>query len=141
MTPESEEFLDYCIAGARRQIIGSPDTPTEVDLQDLESFPPHSSLGSEPCSNPPDYEYHYGLPTNPVSIYYTGDPWPKPTGREAYLVPKEAIPIFTHPIAAVWRELGRQVYEYFDSVDLKWTTIDPIRFAEVGRNLVDFSPG
>lgn len=45
-----------------------------------------------------------------------------------------------HPIADVWRELGRQVYEYFDSVNVKWTSIDPVRFAEVAEVGTGVSP-
>ena len=36
-------------------------------------------------------------------------------------------------MALVWHALGRQVYEYFDSIAVKWTSIDPVRFAEVGK--------
>ena len=55
-----------------------------------------------------------------------------PTGPGAYSVPKEARPICKHPMAPVWRALGQQVYEYFDSLAVtEWTSIDPVRFAEV----------
>ncbi|KAF8259310.1 hypothetical protein EI94DRAFT_1813513 [Lactarius quietus] len=83
-----------------------------------------------------DYEAHsdyLGFPSIPFSIYHTGDPWRRPIGPEAYGVRKEAKPICIHPIATVWHKLGRQVYEYFDSVGLKWTSIDPVRFAEFGE--------
>ena len=33
----------------------------------------------------------------------------------------------------MWRELGLQFYEYFDSIAVKWTRIDPVCFAEVGK--------
>ena len=29
--------------------------------------------------------------------------------------------------------LGKQIYEYLDSKKVKWSTIDPVRFAEVGK--------
>ena len=54
-----------------------------------------------------------------------------PTGLGAYSVPKEGRPICKHPMAPVRRALGQQVYEYFDSLAVKWTSIDPVRFAEV----------
>src|SRR5258708_31564369 len=54
-----------------------------------------------------------------------------PTSPEAQRVPKEARPICKHPIAAVWRELREQVYKFFDSLNIKWTSIDPVRFGEV----------
>jgi hypothetical protein len=91
-------------------------------------------------SSPPDYDFdydahadYYGFPSNPISVYHTGDPWKRPIGPEAQRVPKEARPICKHPIADVWRELGQQVYEYLDSINVIWTTIDPVRFVEVGK--------
>ena len=49
-------------------------------------------------------------------------------------MPKEAGPICKHPIADLWDELGPQVPEYLDFVNVKWTTIDVTRFAEVGKD-------
>ncbi|KAL5478231.1 hypothetical protein ACEPAI_2415 [Sanghuangporus weigelae] len=75
----------------------------------------------------------WGLPSNPLSIYHTGPAWPLPTGPQAQRVPKEARPICTHAIVSVWHQLGEQIYKYFDSRELKWTSIDPVRFAEVEK--------
>ena len=75
--------------------------------------------------------YYAGLPSNPILIYQTGAPWQKPTGPEAYLVRKEMRPVFNHPIAAAWDELGPQVRDYLDSIKIKWTSIDVVRFADV----------
>ena len=122
MTPEDETILNERIAIARQRSAGSPIPPTTaVDLDRTKGLPPDL-----------DSDCYYGLPSNPISIYHTGKPWPKPTGPESQRVPKEARPISIHPIAHVWRVLGRQIYEYFDSIDIKWTSIDPVRFAEVG---------
>ncbi|KAH7887130.1 hypothetical protein F5I97DRAFT_1936641 [Phlebopus sp. FC_14] len=55
----------------------------------------------------------YGLPTNPVCGYRTIDVWPVPKGPEAQCVPQEARPVCKHPV--------------------KWSTIDPVRFAEEGK--------
>jgi len=33
----------------------------------------------------------------------------------------------------VWHELGEKIYRYFDSIELKWTSIDPVRFAEAEK--------
>ncbi|KAK0222319.1 hypothetical protein IW262DRAFT_1460632 [Armillaria fumosa] len=74
----------------------------------------------------------YGLPSNPFCIYRTGTEWPVPKGPQAQRVPREASPVCNHPIQAVWPALGEQVYELLDSLDVKWSTIDPVRFAEEG---------
>ncbi|KZT23556.1 hypothetical protein NEOLEDRAFT_1163692 [Neolentinus lepideus HHB14362 ss-1] len=87
-------------------------------------------------SNFEAFSDYYGFPSRPFSIYHTGDRWPRPTGLEAYCVPKEARPVCIHPIATVsrWRNLGRQIYEYFDSVGLRSTSIDPVCIAEDAEN-------
>ena len=127
MTAEDEkEFHSQCFAISAQDAAGSPSPGTIPDPIDIIC---HTPVGSDSYSAHCDY---YGLPSNPISIYHTGVPWPEPTGPEAYRVRKEARPICTHPIATVWRKLGRQVCEYFDSVDLRWTSIDPVRFAKVG---------
>ena len=75
----------------------------------------------------------YGLPTNPLCIYRTGDEWPVPQGPEAQRVPREARPVFDHPLQDVWPKLHIEVYEFLDSVGVIWSTIDPVRFAEEGK--------
>lgn len=72
----------------------------------------------------------YGFPSCPISVYRTGDEWPVPKGPQAQRVPREARPICNHPIRAVWHTLGEQVYMFLDSLEVMWSTIDPVRFAE-----------
>ncbi|KAF8992692.1 hypothetical protein BDQ17DRAFT_1332153 [Cyathus striatus] len=74
--------------------------------------------------------FYYGLPSKPISVFRTGAPWQKPTGFEAYLVPKVIRPVFDDGLAAIWEEMGTQIYNYLDAVDVNWTTIDVVRFAE-----------
>jgi len=50
----------------------------------------------------------------------------------AQRVPREARPVCNHPIQHIWRKLGEQVYGYLDSLEVLWSTIDPVRFAEQG---------
>ncbi len=95
-------------------------------MKDLVDILPHSPMDEA-------HNDFYGLPSNPISIYHTGPAWPLPTGPQAQRIPKEARPVCVHEIAPVWRQLGEQIYKYFDSVDLKWTSIDPVRFAEAGK--------
>ncbi|KAH9164036.1 hypothetical protein EDB89DRAFT_2142029 [Lactarius sanguifluus] len=107
----------------------SPIFPTQDVSEDTET--PHPS----PQLTDSDFEAHsdyYGLPSHPLSVYHTGDLC-KRTGPDTQRVPKELRPICEHPIADVWRELGQQIYQYLDSVNVKWTTIDPVRFAEVEK--------
>ena len=125
----SEAFLTMSIV-ARQDSIASPIFPTTKDVAD--DTPPPSSQDSDA-----DFEaksYYYGLPSNPISVYHTGAPWKRPTGPEAQRVPKEARPICNHLITDVWDQLGPQVPQYLDSVNIKWTTIDITHFAEVKKD-------
>jgi len=72
----------------------------------------------------------FGFPSFPRSIYHTGPAWPLPEPPEAWRVPKEARPVCIHAISSVWHEVGERIFKYFDSIGLKWTSIDPVRFAE-----------
>lgn len=63
------------------------------------------------------------LPT-PLSFYYTGPAWPPA---------QNILPVFNHKISHVWYEPGEKIYRYFDSIQLKWTSIDPVQFAEAGK--------
>jgi hypothetical protein len=88
----------------------------------------------------PEYEalaYYAGLPSAPqaVLVCRTGNTsWKRPTGPEAYRVLMEAKPVFDHQIATVWDNLGPKVPDYLDSVGVTWSSIDVVRFANVGED-------
>ena len=73
-------------------------------------------------------------------------PWKRPTGPEAYLVPKEVRAASTtrsRPYGTKWA----QVFEYVDSGTVMWTIIDVVRFAEAEKDsgpivlLIGVKPG
>ena len=71
------------------------------------------------------YDDRPSISSKPGSIYHTGFPQP---------LPKEAHSIYRHAIYGVWRELGVKIFKYFDSIGLKWTSINPaIRFVADGQ--------
>lgn len=45
----------------------------------------------------------------------------------------EARPVYGHPIASSWLEIGTDIYKYLDSCSVKWTSIDPVAFANTGE--------
>ncbi|KIY50257.1 hypothetical protein FISHEDRAFT_64903 [Fistulina hepatica ATCC 64428] len=77
--------------------------------------------------------FYHGLPSRPTLVFRTGPPSEKLTGPETYLVKKEIRPVFDDQFAAVWEDMGTRVYKYLDSVTVRWTTIDVVRFAEPGK--------
>ncbi|KAH9044292.1 hypothetical protein EDB85DRAFT_2284617 [Lactarius pseudohatsudake] len=131
-----QEFLDACADFRRDMTDVSWPSSAITTFSDFGLIKEDSAddrpLARAECSDS-EYEaktFYYGLPSNPVLVFQTGTPWKKPTGPEAYSVPKEVRPVFDDQIATVWDEMGTQVFEYLDSVEVTWTTIDVVRFAE-----------
>lgn len=129
------EFFNSCVAVAQQESTGSPVSPTTVgdfDLSKIKDIPedilPQSLLISD--SYPGAFSDFYGFPSHPICVYRTGDEWPVPKGPQAQHVPREARPVCNHQIRAVWRTLGEQVYKFLNSLEVLWSTIDPVRFAE-----------
>lgn len=111
------EFYNSCITVAEQVILKTPVSLTQSPL--TSDYP--GAL----------FDF-YGLPSNPVSVYRTGDAWPLPKGIHPRRVLREARPICNHPIRDVWPTLGEQVYKFLDSLEVKWSTINPVHFAEAG---------
>lgn len=77
--------------------------------------------------------YYAGLPSHPVLVYRTGTtPWEPPTDSNAHVL-KELRPVFDHNIGTVWDDLSQEVCRQLDSVQVTWTSIDVVCFAEVGK--------
>ncbi|KAH9172465.1 hypothetical protein EDB89DRAFT_2242911 [Lactarius sanguifluus] len=125
------EFSSSCIAVAQQEYTGSPATvsPTTIAVGDFDLT---KSKDVPEAGYPGAFIDFYGFPSNPISVYRTGDTWPVPKGPQARRVPREPRPICNHPIQAVWHTVGVQVYKFLDSIEVKWSTIDPVRFAEKG---------
>lgn len=88
----------------------------------------HRNITETP--HPGAFSDFYGFPTNPFCIYKTGPQWRVRQGPEAYRYLREARPVCDHPIREAWLELGLTVAQYLDAHNVKWSTIDPVRFAE-----------
>ncbi|KAI6145484.1 hypothetical protein BKA82DRAFT_129538 [Pisolithus tinctorius] len=84
-------------------------------------------------SYPAAYKDFYGLPSLPPCIYKSGPAWRERTGPEAYRITREARPVYDHPIADQWHAIGTSIYQFLDSKGVKWTSIDPVGFAEEGE--------
>ncbi|KAF9509980.1 hypothetical protein BS47DRAFT_1364881 [Hydnum rufescens UP504] len=119
---------------AREDAWGPPSFPTEINLLNDDSA---SSPSPQYVSKAEGVFYYSGLPSGPKLVYRTGTtPWIRPTGLEAYRELKELRPVFGHKLNTVWKELGREVYDFLDSVGVLWTTIDVVRFIKVGQGEV-----
>ncbi|KAK7032242.1 hypothetical protein VNI00_013200 [Paramarasmius palmivorus] len=111
------EFLKLCLATFKNQ------TPTN-----------HSPIVSDTSRltdyYPAAYKDFYGLPSNPPCVYKSGTAWREPIGPESYRITRQVRPVYDHPIADQWHTIGTSIYEFLDSQSIKWTSIDPVAFAE-----------
>ncbi|KZT05709.1 uncharacterized protein LAESUDRAFT_726637 [Laetiporus sulphureus 93-53] len=131
------DFFVCCIAIAAQQAGSqSPVSPVSTfsthgldeDVQDIVA--PESRLSD---SYPAAFTDFYGLPSNPPCVFKTGDAWPVRMGPEAQRILREARPVCEHPIQDRWLDIGQLICEHLDSREVKWSSIDPVRFAEAGQ--------
>jgi hypothetical protein len=80
----------------------------------------------------------YGVPSGALSVYKSGSAWPVRTGPESQRIIRESRAVYGHPMQPVWIELGERVYKLLDATGVRWTSIDPLAFAEAGKKI--FSP-
>ncbi|KAJ3874662.1 hypothetical protein F5051DRAFT_498287 [Lentinula edodes] len=80
----------------------------------------------------------YGVPSAALCVYKSGSAWPVRTGPEAQRIIREVRGVHGHPMQPVWLELGQRVYSLLDEMGVRWTSIDPLAFAEAGKK--SFSP-
>ncbi|ETW81115.1 hypothetical protein HETIRDRAFT_320152, partial [Heterobasidion irregulare TC 32-1] len=78
----------------------------------------------------------YGLPSNPRCVFKTGKAWFVRTGPEAQRILREARPVCDQAMQDRWLEIGQLIYKHLDSRDVEWSSIDPVRFAEAGKEEV-----
>ena len=90
------EFYESCVAFARQGFTGtgSPVSLTatlatavgDIATTKIENVPedaPTQSPSLTSDSYPGAFSDFYGLPSNPISVYRTGDAWPVPKGPKA----------------------------------------------------------
>ncbi|KAG2073432.1 hypothetical protein BDR04DRAFT_1116331 [Suillus decipiens] len=56
-----------------------------------------------------------------------------PLGPEAQRINREARPVYRHPIEPTWRSIGKRIYDKLDSIGVKWTSINPLAYADAGE--------
>ena len=132
------DFFASCVAIAAQQVGSrSPVPPTastfsKLDLgeDDQDIVTPQPRLSD---SYPAAFTDFYGLPSNPPCVFKTGDAWPVRTGPEAQRILRETRPVCDHPMQDRWLGIGNLICEHLDSRAVKWSSIDPVRFAEAEK--------
>ncbi|KAH9858294.1 hypothetical protein C2E23DRAFT_175215 [Lenzites betulinus] len=117
-------FLELCLATFENQKNQSGKTKEDTVVSDPSRLTKYY---------PAAYKDFYGLPSNPPCVYKSGPAWSERTGPESYRTIREARPVYDHPIADQWHVIGTSIYQSLDSQTVKWTSIDPVAFADEGE--------
>ncbi|KAI9759665.1 MAG: hypothetical protein M1840_003231 [Geoglossum simile] len=80
---------------------------------------------------PNTYHDFYGSGT--PCVFKSGPNWHIPKGPEAQRIIREARPVYRHAIGSIWLSIGKRIYQGLDSIDVKWTSINPLAYADVGK--------
>jgi hypothetical protein len=138
-------FLDSCKEVSRTLSFGSPFSPTLTIVSSPTAYKlAELSLGDDKEAVMSDMERlsvfyanagydFYGTPSSALCVYKNGDAWPVHTGPESQRIIREARGVHGHPMQATWRELGQRVYTLLDNMNVPWTSMDPVAFAEAGE--------
>ncbi|KIM35635.1 hypothetical protein M413DRAFT_32388 [Hebeloma cylindrosporum] len=111
--PKLKAFFDSCIHSAIQEARGS------FQISGLKEHP-----------YPGAYTDFYGLPSIPRCVFKTGEPWRVST---TWRIIREARPVCDHPMQNEWLRIGQLVYEHLDSLNVEWSSIDPVRFSEAKK--------
>ncbi|KAG0128864.1 hypothetical protein HOY82DRAFT_621389 [Tuber indicum] len=82
---------------------------------------------------PAAYKDFFGTPSGAPCIYKSGPAWPELEGPQAQRYIRETRPVYGHPIANDWLKIGTDIYQALDALGVKWTSIDPVAFADAGE--------
>jgi len=72
-------------------------------------------------------------PSGTPCIFKSDPDWPVCKGPHARDVKREARPVYGHAIGPIWCSIGKRVYQYLDSISVKWTSINPLAYANAGE--------
>ncbi|KAI9775822.1 MAG: hypothetical protein M1839_000873 [Geoglossum umbratile] len=76
--------------------------------------------------------YHDFHGSGTPCVFKSGPDWRVPKGPEAQRIIREARPVYRHTIGSAWLSIGKRIYQGLDSIDVKWTSINPLAYADVG---------
>ncbi|PWW76384.1 hypothetical protein C7212DRAFT_357329 [Tuber magnatum] len=141
----NDEFFDWCLRMPAPQESQPPILPASTPGPlTAPTFKKPNGLNrggvvthSTPLINhyPAGYKDFFGMPSMARCIYKSGPAWPEPNGPEGQSYIREARPVYGHRIANKWLDIGTEIYTALDTLGVKWTSIDPVAFANAGEKM------
>lgn len=80
---------------------------------------------------PPAYTDFFG--SSMPCIYKKGTVWKALDGPEAYSITREARPVYNAEKVESWRSVGQTIWKYINTLEIKWTFINPLAYANDGE--------
>jgi hypothetical protein len=135
-----EEFVAACLAIPDQVRNQSPISPTDTLVSPTaSSFKPSLSATDDVVSvatrltenYPNAYRDFYGSGT--PCVFKSGPDWHVRKGPQAQGIEREARPVYRHAIGPTWLSIGECIYHGLDSSGVKWTSINPLAYADAGE--------
>ena len=142
-----EEFIATCLAISRQIEICSPVSPTDTlvppttfSFSKLSLFNNSERAATDDSVSKPTrltdnyvnaYSDFYGSGT--PCIFKSGPDWHVRKGPQAQGIEREARPVYGHAIGQAWLSIGKRIYNKLDSIGVKWTSINPLAYADAGE--------
>ncbi|KAI9512136.1 hypothetical protein F5148DRAFT_1165554 [Russula earlei] len=120
-----EAFTAGCSAAFRQITNHFPISPTDTLASPM---PPLSALTDKYANAYSDF-YGSGTPC----VFKSGPDWPVRQGPQAQRFIREARPVYRHAIRSTWLSIGERIYQRLDSIGVKWTSINPLAYANAGE--------
>jgi len=115
-------------------VLSATDTPT-VKALSLLSVTDDGNRGSGTRrltdDYPPAYTDFFG--SSMSCIYKKGTVWEVRKGPEAQPLIREARPVYNAEKVESWRSVGQAIWKYIDTLEIKWTFINPFAYANAGE--------
>jgi hypothetical protein len=110
---------------------GETDATVDTMATSIEELPP-SDATRLTDKYPNAYRDFYGSGT--PCIFKSGPDWPIPAGPQAEKFVREARPVYRHAIESTWLSIGKRIYQALDSINVEWTSINPLAYAHAGKS-------
>jgi hypothetical protein len=130
-----EEFVAACLAIPSQVRNHSPISPTETLVSPTASSFKLSTddvVAARLTKNYPNaYKDFYGSGT--PCVFKSGPDWHVRKGPQAQGIEREARPVYRHAIWPTWLSIGKRIHLDLDSIGVKWTSINPLAYADAGE--------
>ena len=133
------DFIESCLAlSPTDTVFSATDTISHVsDCEDLLSMTDNGNGDGDSGARrltdnyPPAYTDFFG--SSMPCIFKQGTVWEVRNGPEAQPFIREARPVYNVEKVESWRSVGQAIWKYIDTLDIEWTFINPLAYANDGE--------